>query len=86
MGHSTDIVGYTYCADIYCPRCMVVETNPTADPEHWESFEAMLDASAYAAGIDRYNEATYDSGDFPKVIFRDMIEETEHCGNCHDTL
>ncbi len=29
-----------------------------------------------------YDETTFDSGDFPKVIFSSQLEDTEHCGAC----
>jgi len=37
--------------------------------------ENALDQIAEANAIDRYDESTYDSGEFPKVIFADSVEE-----------
>lgn len=83
-----DIVAYTYNADLYCPHCIegialkemggafLAYTNP----------EERLDRWAEKLGIDRQDETTYDSGDFPKVVFRDMLDGTEHCGRCHNEL
>lgn len=36
--------------------------------------------------IDLENEYSWDSDDFPKVVFADQIEETEYCGICHEEL
>ncbi len=48
--------------------------------------ETALDFIAKLQGIDRYDEATYDSEDFPKVVFRDQVEDDDVCGICFDTL
>lgn len=83
---SWDIVAYTFKADIICPACITKETNPTATPSIWNSVEDMLDATASSQGIDRYDERSYDSGTFPKVVFADMIEDAEYCGDCHERI
>jgi len=93
--HDTTIVGYTYNADIYCPRC-IIEQLPTGDGgafEGWAlaegitmSTEDNLSEIAAAFGIDRDDEASFDSGDFPKVIFASMAEGDEHCGACGEPL
>lgn len=90
MAHSTDIVGYTFQAENLCLDCahslsvrlfreaggkvesMLVETN--------------LDAAATYLGIDRHDESTFDSGDFPKVIFDSQVEDGETCGACGEPL
>lgn len=37
-------------------------------------------------GIDRTDETSYDSGDFPKVIVADQVEASERCGLCGTAL
>lgn len=81
MASVTDIVGYAYQAETLCPACAVmacaeelapgpVPTAALLDPE------AGLDYLAQVAGIeDREDEGTFDSDDFPKVIFRDSARE-----------
>lgn len=86
MTHATDIVAYTFQADTYCPDCigeLVYHPNGDAAAAYPDGgAEAQLDWVADALGIDRGDEHTFDSGDFPKVVFSCQIEETEHCGQC----
>ena len=87
MARLDDIVGYTYRADMYCPDCIVKKMNWTP-MEDRASAELALDDMADVAGIDRYNERTFDSDNFPKIIFRDMTswQNPERCGNCGQIL
>lgn len=82
-----DIVGYTYAADQYCRGCMwqiAVEWAdlPAGLRDEMKSMgtEDALDAAAKFWGIDRQGEDTFDSGDFPKVIFESQICQE----NCRD--
>ncbi len=96
------IVGYTYNADNYCPKHVVqamcerigsLRANQFAlDTGHaeWD-----LSALAHAFVIDREDERSFDSGDFPKVILSiDAISEddddngiwADRCGTCHKLL
>jgi hypothetical protein len=86
--HATDIVGYTYNADTYCPSCTeriaderLLQIAPTVDPGL-----DVLGTWARELGIDREDERSYDSGDFPKVVFADMVEDDEYCGSCQNRL
>lgn len=36
--------------------------------------------------IDIEDEYSWDSDDFPKVIFSDQVEDTEYCGTCHEEI
>ena len=93
--HATDIVGYTFRADIYCPEC-IVGALPTGDGEAFDgwalaggvrkSAEDNLSEVAAAFGINRDNESSFDSGDFPKVIFASMTEDAGTCGSCGGEL
>ena len=69
----TDVVGYTFRADLYCPGCalIVAAERPLAS-----SVEAQLDLIAVRSGMDRQDERSFDSGDFPKVLFRDQGSRT----------
>lgn len=84
MIRSHDIVAYTYRADVWCPDCISREfgglSAPRLDAEGW------LDRAARGTGLDRMDEASYDSGDFPKVVFADQIEDEEHCGQCGEAI
>jgi hypothetical protein len=84
--HAIDVIAYTYNADTYCPHCVAVAFERTEGPSLFDGAEAILDARATEAGIDRYAEETFDSGDFPKVVFASMVEGDENCGSCHSRL
>jgi hypothetical protein len=97
-----DIVAYTYRAANYCPRCIVgrLTVNP-GDTGHrttpWDTdpdtVETHLDTLARLGGIDRDDERSFDSGDFPKVVFRDSADdyaytegEPERCATCGEAI
>lgn len=75
------IAGYTYRAENYTPEklidFLVAEGRVDLDSAAKWSAERILDTLAAARGIDRYDERSFDSGDFPKVIFVDQITEDD---------
>ena len=83
------VVGYTYRAANFCPSCIVAQltTNP-GNVHHQETqtdpaqTERHLDLLARLAGVDRMDERTFDSDDFPKVVFSSQVEDVEYCDNC----
>lgn len=77
--HATDIVAYTYRAETLCPHCIMARFN--ADGRLGDDVEKVLQWHAKLRGIDIFNERTYDSGDFPKVVFAD---QAHHCEDCKD--
>jgi hypothetical protein len=91
-----DVVGYTYKADIYCPACTIKEvTDRHSRLKRWSenetSAENFLDNCAVQLNVARYDERSYDSGDFPKVVFRDQAHEgneegSDLCGRCGAAL
>ena len=88
-----DIVGYTFCADVVCPECMLDLANEWLYADGlkvgYMIVEDALDAWATSVKITRDDEWTFDSSEFPKVIFADSVwgnEEPEHCGVCHELL
>lgn len=88
--NASTIVGYTYRAENYCPDHIVAQL--TANPGNSghatarigggeiENVDAHLDLLARVAGINRKDEDTFDSGDFPKIIYVDQLDEAEACG------
>ncbi len=82
-----DIVAYCYKADLICPTCIAAAVDPGHDqsPDASLSTEAALDKLAEAKEIDRADEYTFDSDDFPKVVFRDQIND-DVCGSCWSQL
>lgn len=95
MPRPDDIIGYSFQCDTYCSAC-IINAMPTGEGEPFDgwalakgvkmSAEENLAEIAETFGIDRMDERSFDSMDFPKVIFRDMIEEGEFCGLCGETL
>ncbi len=86
MSNAADIVAYTYKADIYCPGCIVTQVSHSPVAGLLESAEQALDVFAKLREIDRYDESTFDSDDFPKVVFASQLEEPEHCAACLTSL
>lgn len=90
--NATPIVGYTYRADQYCTGHIVAQL--TANPgnvHHAEAVildvEAHLDLLARLEGIDRYDEHSFDSDHFPKVIYASQVEgDDDRCGTCGEPL
>jgi hypothetical protein len=89
------VVGYTYRADLICPACVVdtYRARRRADGAQLDSIDAttrpaesFLDDYAAWRGIDRYCESSFDSDDFPKVVFRDQVEDGDTCGECGEFL
>lgn len=77
------IAGYIYEAEILCPDCVLPNLVGT---QALNDVEMDLDHYAKVYGIDRYNEVTFDSDDFPKVVFAIALEHTEHCRRCGERL
>lgn len=77
-----DIIGYIYQADIHCPDCIAqMFGGSILDDSEW-----VLDREASSRGIDRYDDGSFDSDDFPKVVLAGMTEQSEWCGTCHDVI
>lgn len=83
MSHATDIVGYIYKADIYCPGCILGELGAGV---YGGTTEQSLSRLADERGIDRFDEYSFDSDEFPKVVFRSQIEDEERCGACGEEI
>lgn len=73
----TEIAGYTYRTENYTPANLIEaliaagEASPAARDL---SVEDALDQIAAANAIDRRDENTFDSNDFPKVIFWNQVD------------
>jgi hypothetical protein len=85
---SWDIAAYQYKAANYCGQCVVEEVSEDRNMPipHESSYRDDLAVFALILDIDWEDETSYDSGDFPKVVFADQIEETEHCSKCGEEL
>ena len=78
------IDGYTFQAANYCPDCILSVV--AGEPIENVDAETGLDILATVRHIDRMDERSYDSGDFPKVIFSTQIEDVELCESCNNEL
>lgn len=74
------VVAYTYKAETLCLDCTYGATLADWDP--WRGPESELDRLAEMLGIDREDEHTYDSDEFPKVVFADSVSDGEKCDHC----
>ena len=81
---STDIVGYTYDTEILCPSC-TVEAVMMMQP--YDTVEKCLDSAALVMKINRQDERSFDSNEFPKVIVDSQVEDSdERCAHCGEAL
>lgn len=88
MAKAWDIVSYTYRAEQLCPTCVIeamIRQGEASPGARDMNEEAALDQIAEANGIDRMNEYSFDSGDFPKVVFSSMVD-AERCDDCRKGL
>lgn len=78
-------MAYTYRAEVLCPACVLGALRAAVPAP--AGTENALDDMAKAYGIDRYDESSFDSGTFPKVVFRDHLDaEHARCGDCGEEL
>lgn len=68
--NAPEIVAYIYKADIYSPSDILDALGVTES--EWD-VETTLDVLADQRGIVRYDEWTFDSDDFPKVVFQEQL-------------
>lgn len=81
MASPVDIVGYTYMAANFTPDALIeemVSRGELSPAARDMGAEEVLDQHAAANGIDRQDEHTFDSDDFPKVIFEDHLTTDDH--------
>lgn len=94
-----DIAGYTYKAENLCAECTI--TALCGDESlniGWEyDADNVIRFAALVKGINMDDEFSYDSDDFPKIIFHNSerqrsphlpiaLQETENCSHCYTTL
>ncbi|MFZ2527652.1 MAG: hypothetical protein WAX14_08365 [Rhodococcus sp. (in: high G+C Gram-positive bacteria)] len=80
MANAADIAGYTYKVENYSPAQLieVLIAEGVASPgARGMAVEDVLDQIAGANAIDRYDERTFDSSEFPKVIFVSQLSEDD---------
>lgn len=87
-GKAWYVAGYVFAADVYCPDDIpeALTGRRPAGSEADQTAEDWLDEQARQRGIDRAHEETFDSGDFPKIIFDGGVTEDDYCAICGDQL
>jgi hypothetical protein len=95
------IVAYTYQAETLCPACTMDALNVPQSLRDEQSHTSIVEMLAVAQGIDWQDERSFDSGDFPKVVFADSVESyvtgrdpfsgqemwsSESCDSCGEDL
>ena len=91
------IVGYAYMADIWCESCLEDCLGRGITVKNWAvglkrgSAEVMLDDLAGTIGVDRNDEYSFDSDDFPKIVTLGHLsfhsdEDLDECGECGEGL
>lgn len=86
---SDDLAAYAYRADLYCPACIIEDmiTHRDASPAARDMpAEAVLDQCADALAIDRSDEPSFDSSEFPKPVFLDTLGPDDRCAACDGSL
>lgn len=97
-----DIEAYMYQADLYCGVDVLQQVMSRYAPnDPWidgASIEDQLNRYAERLGINRSDERTFDSEDYPKVVLSQHLNEPDdcgdgtfvarfdHCGSCGDCL
>lgn len=94
-----NIAGYTYKAENLCAECVLNALDRGAGLNLGWEYEPdnIIRLVAICMGIDMDDESSYDSDDFPKIIFHDSErqrspylpiaqQETEDCSHCYTTL
>lgn len=80
VGPTGDIAGYTYRADNYSPvdivELLIAEGRLAPGARGMDADEA-LDQLAAVEGVDREDECTFDSCEFPKVILRIQLTDDD---------
>lgn len=88
------ISAYVYGAEVLCPECTIkaLPTGPGQEYDGWKDVTGRMTAEenlselAYAFGIDRSDEQSFDSDDFPKIVFSSDLADGETCGHCGTEL
>lgn len=87
---ATAIIAYTFEASTWCAYCMrdhvARRVEALGKNAEFVGVESLLDILAEDAGIDRMDEYTFDSDDFPKVVFAVQVETEESCDQCGEEL
>ena len=77
---SDEIAAYTYQADIYCPACLIeamIADGIAAPAARDMPTDDVLEQCAGALAIDRDDDTTYDTSEFPKPWTDEIIRAAD---------
>lgn len=80
-----EVVGYVFWSERLCRLCTLYALLPhRLIPEELldEDAEQVLDVAARAAGIDRHDETSFETWEFPKRILLSQIDPNDACERC----
>ncbi|HWL41803.1 MAG TPA: hypothetical protein VNQ73_02580 [Ilumatobacter sp.] len=84
-----EIAAYTYRADIHCPGCLIdamIRDRIAAPAARDIPTEDVLDQCAGAMAIDRDDESSFDSDEFPKPVLLHALATGDTCAGCRGPL
>lgn len=88
--NAADIAGYTYNTSEFHAWCLVdffVDVRALSPAARDMGTEVALDQLAVEMGINREDEYSYDSSEFPKVVFASDVEaDRDRCEYCNGAL
>lgn len=79
MAKGDDIAGYTWKAENLCLSCITDQLSPCPQGN---TNEEKLDYLAEFFGVNRNDETSFDSEDFPKPIFISELDTENECSRC----
>jgi len=85
--NGTDIAGYLFAADPFCASCireLFIPFDLIGDPER--TTEEILDLVASERGIQRHEEASFSTYEFPKPIYVSDVTGGDICIFCGKPL
>lgn len=89
---ATDVVGYTFNANEFHPTCVLRALGYSKRTAETLVVEDELNELAGDRNIDRHDEHSFDSGDFPKVVFGSQLKACDEdgtprvCGVCDEQM
>jgi hypothetical protein len=86
---SDELAAYLYRADLYCPACVIeamIATRDASPAARDMPTEAVFDQCAEAMVVNRGDETSYGSDEFPKAVFLDALDNDDRCAACQDLL
>jgi hypothetical protein len=82
--NGTHIAGYFYRGQVYGPECigkLFMERRYVAGLDYQDA-EAVLDHAARRFGINRHDQRSYSSRQFPHPLYLSDVSEADRCTIC----